>query len=183
MSNQSNSCFFQERGIQQRARRGIQQRARRGIQQRARSWRCVVLAGDPAAGVGSVQEHSHPHNGVPAVIPATFQSPRRISTRLQSRLAILTDEVRGTGTPLNVEQLAIQQLATSETATRSTPLARALFPVQGPGFFRRACRRTATGFRPSPDIWHGCPKLHLFPAPRKPRVLHGFRARRPELKR
>ena len=60
------------------------------------------MAGDPAAGVGSVQEHSHPHNGVPAVIPATFQSPRRISTRLQSRLAILTDEIRGTGIPLNL---------------------------------------------------------------------------------
>jgi hypothetical protein len=44
------------------------------------------------------------------VILATFQSPRRISTRLQSRFAILTDEVRGTGIPLNVEQLAIQQL-------------------------------------------------------------------------
>ena len=44
------------------------------------------------------------------MIPATFQSPRRISTRLQSRLAILTEEVRGTGVPLNVEQLAVQQL-------------------------------------------------------------------------
>ena len=36
------------------------------------------------------------------MIRATFQSPRRISTRLQSRLAILTDEIRGTGIPLNL---------------------------------------------------------------------------------
>ena len=53
---------------------------------------------------GPQKKRSRPQNEAPAVIRATFPTPRRLSTRLQSRSAILTGEVRGMGVSLNLHE-------------------------------------------------------------------------------
>ena len=53
---------------------------------------------------GPQEKRSRPRNAAPAVIRATFSSPRRLSPRLQGRLAIVTGEVRGMGVPLDLHE-------------------------------------------------------------------------------